>query len=387
MKIAFFTDTFHPAVNGVVTALSGLAAELGKEGHEVAVFSPKPSRDQVVEWHAPDVNLYPITSLPALIYPDVRIGAMTPRSFLRLRKFRPDVIHVMTPAFVGIEGVVGGNLLSVPVVGTFHTYFMEPEYLRILRMERFGTVSKALWAYSVGFYNRCERVVVLSGGAADQLRANGLKRQIDIIPNGIELKSIQKKVVGTGKECKARYRLGSNVLLYVGRLSKEKDLEVLIEAFALVEKRMPTVQLLIVGGGPMFDDLHQLVVSKGLSGKVIFTGTIPSQELLQSGVHESASLFCTASTSEVQPMSVIEAMAVGLPIVGVRAKGMIDLVKDNGALVTPGDAEGLSMEMEKFLKDPKLREKAGQESVKMAARHAVRKVAKEHEKVYSRLIS
>ena len=173
---------------------------------------------------------------------------------------------------------------------------------------------------------------------------------------------VKKTSLNKITDFKSRYSLSNKTIIYVGRTSREKSLDILLLAFNQVVRKEPEAKLLIIGEGPALGGLKELSKALGLEKKVIFTGKIDHQKLLQSGAYEIASLFATASTSEVQPMSVLEAIAFGLPIVGVKARGMEELIRGNGILFNPGDINGLSKGMIKILRNESLREKFSQRS-------------------------
>lgn len=386
MKIAIYSDVFLPSVNGVVTVVKTTAMGLGERGHEVMIFYPKPG-SHPIHWQATNVTLRGVPSMPALVYPDIWVAAPTPQSLLALKRFAPDVIHVMDPATVGIEGLLAGKLLKIPVVSSFHTYFMEPEWMKIVNLSRFNKVTDALWRYTIEFYNRCEIVAVHSQYMARDMTEHGLKPQkIRMLANALDLRTIKKVDQKNIKTFRQKYKLGTEVVMYVGRLSKEKNIEVLIQAFSRLVKKITTAQLLIIGDGPIREELENLVLEKGLQHQVIFAGSIPHDVLLQSGAFQSVSLFCTPSTTETQCMSVLEAMAAGLPIVGVKAMGMMDLVTDNGILVTPGNSVELSDALRTLLKDDKRKNTYSRMSMKQAKEHSIDAVMEQHETLYRQVV-
>lgn len=385
MRIAFFSDVFLPSVNGVVTSLVNLSKELGKKGHAVLIFYPQFPRDKRVVWKQAGLTLRPVPSVPSFFYPDFRVALLNPQTLLALRRFRPDVIHLETVGPLGVEGILGARVLKKPIVGTFHGYFMEPEYLKLVKLDKFNGVSRALWRYSAKFYNQCHRVVGLSNYIADDLRKHGVTSEITILPNGLDLSFVGRVDRVHLTMLQKRYALGKRLVISVGRLSKEKSLELLVRAFCTVAEQVDGVQLLVVGEGPMRGELQDLVIRLKLFGRVVFTGGIDHDELLTSGLLQAARLFAMASTSEAQPMSVLEAMAVGLPIVGVRARGMGDLVEDNGVLVEPGDVEGLARAMVGLLTSASFWRRAAAASRRRSELFDIQKVTRQMEELYAQV--
>lgn len=386
MRIAHFSDTFFPKVDGVAVSLATLACELGRRGHPVAIFCPAPARGKRITWSAENVAIFTVASVPTF-YPDFRLGAPTPRSLMELQDFRADVVHLHSPGPLGMEALVGARRLRAPVVGTFHAYFMEPEYLRLVRLSRFKHVSKALWRYVMAFYNVCDFVVAPTRFVAHDLRKHGLKKPFKEVPNGVDFSLIRGVQEMAIQRIKKALGLKNHVILYVGRLSREKNLEIMMRAFAEINEEITQAQLLLVGDGPQRQELSGLAEQLGIVKRVIFTGEIVHDRLLSSGIFQASSVFCTPSTSETQGLSVVEAIAAGLPIVGVAARGVKELIRGNGILIDREDAGELSKAICYFLSNEKHRKRAAKRSKELAECYSIDKVTNTMEKVYTSLIS
>ena len=203
MRIAIFTDSFLPKVDGVVNSIVLFSEYLAKRGHKIAIFCPAPAWRKRITWSFRNVEIVPIGSLPTR-YPDLRIAAPTPRSFLKLRKFGADLILLETPGPIGVEGLLGARVLKVPTVGRFNTYFMEPEYLRLVGLEKHKWVSDIIWKYVVSFYNRCDLVVCPSRATINDLRKHKVTKPIKLLVYGINLSFINS--VGQEKVEKIRLK-------------------------------------------------------------------------------------------------------------------------------------------------------------------------------------
>ena len=385
MRIAYFSDVFLPKVDGVVTSLVTLSAELGKRGHEITIFCPGPGRGKRIVWGAKNVTVYPVASMPTF-YPDFRLGTPSGRFLLRLRELRADVIHLHSPGPLGFEALAGGRLLRIPIVGTFHAYLMEPEYLKIVRLSRFKRVSKTLWRYVIAFFNRCDYVIAPTAFVAEDLRAHGLVKPQRVVSNGVDLSIINGVSAQAVRSVKKQFGLGDAVVLYVGRLSQEKNLTLLIAAFERVARQFPQAQLVFVGDGPMRSRLMRLAKKLQIENRVLFTGQIEHRQLLSSGIYQSSLVFCTPSTSETQGLSVMEAAGARLPIVGANARGVKELVDGNGILVEGDDIRGFSEGIMTFLGSERRRRQASKLSRKMARRYSIDRVAKTMERVYASVI-
>ena len=175
-------------------------------------------------------------------------------------------------------------------------------------------------------------------------------------------------------------------IIYTGRVSEEKCLEVLLDAMAITAKQRPQTVLVVVGGGPSISKLKKKAAKMGISDNVIFTGMIPNKNLLQSGLLKRMKLFVTASTSENQPMTIIEAIAFGLPIVGVNAKGVPELIEDNGIIVEPNQPPLLADAIMKILNDPALHKQYSDRSIALSEKYDIANTTKKMLELYEKTI-
>lgn len=351
MRIALFSDTYLPQVNGVVSALELHVRELLALGHEVLLVVPKVATpvEHVAHKH---LTMLHVTSVPALIYPHVRLGLpLSLYAYKKVYKFNADVIHYHTEFMMGMTAIMLAKAMGLPLVGSFHTYFMRPEFLEVYGVRKgkqllFGLLKKEV----VFFHHRADLLLVPSQVAKQDLIAWGYEGRIVVLPYPVEVEvtrttAIQKKEL--------RQRLGitaTRVLLYVGRLSKEKSLGVLLEAFNKVRMRDDDCQLVIIGDGPARLELEALIKELNLENLVRMTGMLEHATLLRDGYHTVADCFVTPSGSETLGVSVLEAMAYGLPVVAVAMGGVQELVDGNGFLATFDDVDDLAMCLEKMLR-------------------------------------
>ncbi|HUV47122.1 MAG TPA: glycosyltransferase [Candidatus Bathyarchaeia archaeon] len=387
MKIAFYTTSFFPYLCGVTTAIWSLCRGLSKQGHEVVICIPKAKSPILARVREEGIKIVFLPAFQQRIYKDKdrKAGVPSAKSFLQIKKINPDIIHFHTPDLVGLEAILTARILKKPLIGSFHTYFMSPEYQRILRLGKTGEdlIEKILWKYNNSVYNRCDLVITPSVYAKWDLQKNGLKKPVEIVSYPIDLSSLTKTSASKKARLKKRFNLNNKTVLYVGRLSREKSLDLLILAFNLVVRQLRLAKLLLVGDGPAKGELKELVLALGLEKNIIFAGKMDYAELFESGVYELATLFATASTSEVQPMSILEAMAFGLPIVGVKARGVPEMIRGNGIICPPGNIRKMSKAIIKILKDQSLHTRLAKKSRELIEKeHAIDKVTRRLEEVY-----
>ncbi len=363
MRIGFFTDTFLPQRNGVVTSLLNFGPELVKRGHEVFVFCPETN---VKEYGGMVVHSYPSVSFRP--YPEFKIAV--PRGSDRLPKL--DIVHTHSPFSLGVFGLRAAKKQCVPRVSTFHTIL--PEYVRYLSRLGKGVLGRITWWYCGRYYNRCHKIIAPSNALKRILLQHDIKKPIAVVPTGIDLdffKPIEKK--------KAREKLGigdERVFLTLGRLGFEKNIDAVLHAFKDVDAK-----LIIAGRGPAERKLKNLRRKLGLQKKISFKGYVP--EKLKPIYYSAADAFVIASTSETQAIVVAEAMACGTPVIGSNSLAIPEIVRNgrNGYLFEPGDVKELSQTLQNFKSSEKMKNAA----VKSAERFSTQKCTDKLEKLYSGL--
>jgi 1,2-diacylglycerol 3-alpha-glucosyltransferase len=388
MNIAFFTDTFIPKFDGIVTSILNTIGELLRRGHKVMVFAPKIHKDQldIIKKYNPDIKVMLIPGVNALFYPEFKLTPpASPWIIRELKKFNVDIIHFHTPFTMGMEAIIASRILKKPLVSTFHTYFCEPEYLKIVKLDWVPGLVKFGWLYSNFFHNRCSVTLSPSHFSAGKLAALKVKSPIKVLSNGIPLQVPRSLDDSEREELRKKYNLKEHVMLFVGRVSEEKCIDVLIDAAKLVVNNRNDTVMLIVGDGPASGKYKQLVKNSGLSEQVIFTGAIPHKDLIQSGIFEISDFFVTASTSENQPMTIIEACMFGLPLIGVDAKGVPEMIKDNGFVAEPGNSKELAEYMLKIVEDENLRRQMSEKSKIFGDTYNIEKTTDQLLEIYNNL--
>ncbi|WP_028975245.1 glycosyltransferase [Spirochaeta cellobiosiphila] len=340
MNIAIFTDAFYPQINGVVTSTMSLAENMIARGHVVYIVAPLFKLKD--EFCHPDIKVIRLPSLPASFYDDFRWTTVFSYStYRKLRKNKVDIVHFMTPIFVSYLGIKIGRMLKVPVIGTYHTFIGDPTYFKHLFHGPIRIDEHVAWDYANLYYNAADYVTAPTEKAVQIIKDHGCTPPSMAISNGIDLSIFDNS---KSEEFKKKYNLGSHVILYVGRVAYEKNISELIKALVLLKSEVPDAQLLIIGDGPQREDFQ--VEAKGLcpDDSIIFTGAIPHDDLVKSGVFRCCQCFATASKTETQGITILEAQANGLVPVCAAAGGLIDLIDNgvNGFLCDPDDPEEMA---------------------------------------------
>ncbi len=391
MKIAYFTDTFLPQINGVATALANQATALGERDHNILIFTPKLDGIKREKFKAKNVTVVHLPTVPAPLYPEFKLGIFgLPKVIKYLIKFKPDIIHLHTPLTVGMDAVMAAKLFNKPLVGTVHIYFADSDYIGWIKnwlkfKAAIKLADKVAQRLPTFMFNQCDLILAPSKLLINELKKDGFEKPVFYLPNGLSLQQPKLLSEEAKKSLKKRYGLEEKVVLHFGRLSQEKNVDLLIKSFHLLIKTHPGISLLIVGDGPAKKNLVKLTKKMGLEKQVVFTGFIDHQKLISSGFLKLGDLFASASTMETNPMAVLEAMMFGLPIVGVRQAGMIELVSANGFLAPVGDIKEISKCIEKILFNKELAAQMGEESLEFVKTYSIDKVAEQLIGFYSTL--
>lgn len=385
VRIVLFTDIFLPSIDGVTISLKLLCKGFTAAGHEVLLVSPTKPAEPEPELEG--VEIYKVTSVDSLIYPDFRLALLSPKLWVRLRQFDADIIHVATPGPLGVTGLMYAEMTGRACVGAFHTYFMKPEYLRIIGITHGAdTISKFLWQVSRRIFDRFDAVISPSKTVKADLLTHDFSDNITVIPNPIDVE-IPQTNTAFAKEFLKEYQLEDRqLLLYIGRLSKEKNLDQLLAVSKQVFSRQPETRLVIIGDGPHRAELEVLAQELAISDNVIFAGKIPHQLLLSSGLPGYGSVFVSCSTSEVQPMSFIEAAYFGLPLVLADTVQNRECLEENGVAVDHNNTEAFAEAITTVLTQPKLRQQYSQASKEFAKKRVLSDIVRTHLQLYRSLL-
>lgn len=324
MKIAIFSDTFYPTTNWIVTSVVTFCKELADNWHKIIIITPYNKWIENFKYN--NIEVFAIKWIPAIFYPDFKITFwFTPNLINKIRKFQPELIHFHTQFITGWQWIIMWKLLKIPTIGTFHTYIADESYLKVMWLNAriFWDVG---WKYNNFFYKKIDKVLVPSKNAYNEL----IKHWID--KNNIEILSNPLPQIDLKEEHRTDFLkvvITENIILYVWRLSKEKNINISIEAIYVVSKEIPDVLFVIVWDWPEKANLQKLVRKYNLERNVLFLWKISHCDLLNSNIFERAKIFLSTSPSENQPMTIIEAMHFWLPIVWVDEKWVGELIEDN----------------------------------------------------------
>ncbi len=374
MRVGFFTDTYTPQINGVVTSIRLFKEHLERLGHEVYVFAPGPDHE------VDTAEIVRFRSVPFKFQPEMRFAA--PYSVEAARVVDSvglDIVHSHDPFSIGLFGIRVARKLGIPYVHTYHTLF--PEYVHYIWETRL--TKRLAERLSRDFCSRCDHVIAPSAKIERYLACLRLDVPVTVLPTGVETGKFQDPSGERRKEFRRRFGIQTDerLLVYVGRLGREKSVDVLVDMMARV--RTPGVRLLIVGDGPERPSLEDRARAARVAERVLFTGYLAHEDVC--AAYAAADLFVFASLTETQGLVIGEAMAAGLPVVASEDLAIADAVAPgiNGLLVRPGEIPAFSAAVDRIFGEPGLLETMSVMSSLRAEDMSMPKRARELEEVYA----
>lgn len=355
MRIAFFTDVYRPTINGVVVSIDSFAAELRALGHQVTIICPTYPEMPDDE---PDVLRVSAVTFPT--YKEYRLASPISTKIDRhMRENVYDVIHIHSPFSIGLAGIFYAKRYRVPIVYTAHTNYADYRHY----VHGGGLIPQVVIdKMASSFSNGIDMTIAPSRKIADSLIRYGTTKEVVILPTGIPA-----PVKGDRAAFKKKHDLGRSVnFMYLGRVTKEKNLEFLIEAFAIAAPDLPSAsKLFIAGDGPYFDEIKQLVDESGVADRVVFVGFVSGQE--RADAFSAADVMCHVSYSETQGLTLLEASSYGLPLVvsdDTAYEGVA--VAGKNAFVVGRDVTAYAKRLVEIAHDKELRERMGVNSKELS---------------------
>jgi glycosyltransferase involved in cell wall biosynthesis len=322
MRIALFTETFLPKIDGIVTRLRHSVEHLQRQGHQVLVFCPEGGLKEYK-----GARIHGVWGPPLPWYPELKMAFPRPSVGQALQRFGPDIVHVVNPAILGLGGIYYAKTRGIPLMASYHTHL--PKYLAHYGL---GMLEGLLWDLLRRAHNQASLNLCTSNAMVQELRSHGIER-VDLWQRGVDTETFRPALASA----KMRDRLSGGkpeapLLLYVGRLGAEKE----IERIKPVLQSIPGARLALVGNGPNREQLEAHFADTPTQ----FIGYLEGVEL--GCAYASADAFIFPSRTETLGLVLLEAMAAGCPVVAANAGGIPDIVTDgvNGCLFDPTDDGG-----------------------------------------------
>ena len=362
MRIGMMADLYKPWVSGVTNYIALNKNVLEKQGHEVVVFT---FGDE--DYKDDEGNVIRSPGLPLSdtgYYLSFRYSSQARRLLKSM-----DLVHVHHPFLSGSLALRYCRPRGIPIIFTNHTRYDLYAQAYLPGMPEFISMA-ALQAYLPSFCRSVDLVISPSPGMRDVLERLGVESEVDVVPNGVDLKPFQTPAQPVPRE-KFGFTAEDVVLVYLGRLGPEKNISFLMRCFAGTAQTFDHVRLLLIGGGPDRENLEASVANMGMQKQVVFAGMLPYEEV--PNYMAMADAFVTASVTEVHPLTVIEAMASGLPILGIQSPGVGDTVEDGvtGYLAPSEDLAIFTAKMVRLVTHHEERKQMGEKARQAAQIYAI----------------
>jgi len=359
MKIAYFTESLPPNRDGVSHTLLQISKYMLSQNVDIRFLSPfKPDSS-----HWLNEKVRKVKSIPFPMYTAYRISfpVLTDIDGY-LDDFQPDLIHVISPTALCHYGLKYARKNEIPAVGSYHTHFVS--YLKYYGFEQLESLG---WKYLAWFYNQCKETYVPSVSVRKALQAHDIGN-VQVLPHGIDTDRFSPEFRSNRIRRYLEVDENKPVLLFVGRLVKEKDLADLIEVIKLLEQHGYRFKMVFVGDGPMREDLERQLPNAH------FTGTLTGNELAQ--WYASSDLFVFPSTTETFGLVVQEAFASGIPVIGVREGGVKNLIQEgiNGYISEPNNPPEFADKVQQLIENSDERRRLGQNARALVKQHTWSKV-------------
>lgn len=376
MKIAFFTDTYLPNTDGVVTYIVNYRRIFEEMGHEVYVFAPG-TKKQKDENKDPRVHYFSSTTFKP--YPDYKIALFPFISATNMiKEIKPDIVHSHGIATTGIAAFQAARKINAPAIASFHTMVSEGMHYITKKEDLQKLFESMAWKYLGWYYSNFDKVIVPSNFSRAILEKQGIKN-IVVKPAGLDLKSFHPNV--EYEFIRKKYSIEGPMVLFIGRLVVEKNLALLIDAAQKVVNRIPNVKFVIGGKGPAEQYYRDMVKSKGLADNFVFAGFVQSGEL--PALYRAADVFAFPSFFDTQGLVVLEAMATGTPVVVPKESAPAEFVADGVSGYYFSDAQDFS---EKILLAIENRGKLSKSAVAEAKKHDLNACAKDLLEFYEAML-
>lgn len=382
MNIGIFSDTYFPQLNGVATSIRTLSAALEERGHHVYIFTPSDPRCGQEK----EPNVFRLPSIPVYFVRDYRAGYICPPHVLKqIHGMGLDIVHTQTEFPLGFLGKLISTTQGIPMVHTYHT--MYEDYVHYIGGGHIVSPEMAR-EFSRMFCNTAMDVIAPTHKTEQLLKSYGVTKPISVIPTGIDTSRFRKERYDPDEILELRHSLGlerdTPVIISIGRIAREKSIDVVISALPKLLERLPDAKMVIVGEGNEIENLGQFAESIGVGSHVIFTGGKPWAEIGK--YYQLGNVFCSASVSETQGLTFAEAMAGGVPVVAKKDE-CIENIITNGetGLLFEDDAE-LPGLLYRVLTDKALSARLSKASVQAMEQLSVETFADSVERLYQNIL-
>lgn len=384
MNIAFFTDAYYPRINGVAVSVRSYATKLAEMGHSVCIVccnyddeedkKDKKKKRSFLEDDKlhPNLKIYRISSINVFVSKEDKSAKLSAWHDVKhtMDAFKPDIVHINSEFMVGYFGLIYSRHRNIASVYTFHTLWEDyvDGYIKFMPVYPAKKIAKEF----IKFYlKRANILIAPTVNIANVIKSYGIERDAKILPTGIppalDVKKLNVRPLFFNQLHTLLPRVQKkHILLYVGRVVKEKNLDFLFPVLAEVKKTFKDTVLVFVGGGPELDNLKEEAKKTGYARDIVFAGYRSREELAY--FYSVTDVFVFPSKTETQGLVTLEAMMAGVPVVAIGERGTLDVMKgDNGGFMVKEDVNEFSQRVLELLKDKELYAEKSQEAKKWAS--------------------
>ena len=383
MRIAFFTNCYKPLINGVVSSIISLKESFEKKGHETFIFAPRVEGYQdeeknIFRYHS--INLTHRVKYPVAIPLSLRAGQV-------INDFKPDIIHLHHPFVLSLPAIMYAAKLKIPKVLTIHTQYERYAYY-ISPIPHIIT-NEAIRRIIFNLSDKVDIITTPSQSMKDLIGNYKIKKDIVVIPNAIDINIFRNIDMHDVALFKKELQISPDdvVVIYVGRVSLEKNIDKIIKAMAIIrDKKIDNFKFIVVGDGTAVKQLNSLADSLNLSERINFVGAIDREKVRH--YYQIGDIFAFSSTSETFGMVIIEALASGLPVLAVKAPGAVDIIQDgfDGILVEDNVSQ-FAEQLENLIQNKGLRKRLSLNALETIKHYSIEAVSDQVLDLYARLSS
>ncbi|HCW32373.1 TPA: hypothetical protein DGH83_02650 [Candidatus Peregrinibacteria bacterium] len=383
LKILIVSETYPPDLNGAAIFTQRLAEGLARRGHQVRVLGPSNDFTDKQKIENYGVGIYRFKSIGIKpIHPYFRViyrPGINRKIKNYIEDFKPDIIHIQNHFILGRAALNAAQELDIPIIGTNH--FMPENLIQYLPGLLIGRISQLMWEDFLRVYNKLAYVTAPSNAAIKIVKNLGLTVPIQVISNGIDLAKFKKRVVPSSFSHQYKIDFRLPLFLFVGRLEKDKNIELLLMAIKQVLKTQK-VRMILVGCGKNELEFKALSKELGLEEYVTFAGRVSDEDLLN--FYSIANVYMATGVAELQGLAVMEAMASELPILAINAVALPELVRNevNGFLFEPNEHDFAQKMIRMLSLKPGALKQMGENSLKIIKKHDAGKTYVAFEKLY-----
>lgn len=375
MRIAYYSDTYLPTMDGVVKSMVEFRKQLEIYDHEVYIFAPG-SRETIQS--NTDNKVFYFNSMTFSPYPAYRLALNPWPSMETIESKKIEIIHSQTMGPMGYGARDIAKKKKLPFIGSFHTLIPYATHYISKRKDVQDIAKSIAWKYLRWYYGSCDVTIVPSNTIKELIEKERFTN-VKVVENGINLVPFQKSVPD-----RAQFNLNEEdtIFLFVGRIVKEKNLEILIKAAKKIVKEIPNAKFIIAGKGPEENYYKELVIKEGVENLFKFLGFIPDSKIYS--LYKSADVFIFPSKFETQGLSGIEAMASGIPVVGADYLAISEVIQNNynGLLFDPDNVDDL---VEKVILCISKKKTLGKNALESAQKYSIENTTNKLLEIYNEL--